>query len=141
MLLEDVEDVFADLCELALDLLSIGPDHGDLGLVALGLFLLLDGRDDAPAGTTGSDYVLVSYGEQVALFDGQLLIRRRDALHVLDHFWGATVRIVQDNDGNTYLHSAQPVRRALRGRQSLHGTSNGVIRSVNAQLEPAREQD
>jgi hypothetical protein len=35
MLLEDFEDVFADLCEFTFDLLSIAFDHGDLGLVTL----------------------------------------------------------------------------------------------------------
>lgn len=86
VLLENVEDVLADLCELSLDLLPVCLDHDNLGLIALGLFLLLNRRDDAPAGTAGADDVLVSDGEEVALFDGELLVRRRDALHVLNHF-------------------------------------------------------
>jgi hypothetical protein len=86
VLLEDVEDVLANLCELGLDLLPVCLDHGHLGFVALGLFLLLNRRNDAPAGTAGADDVLVSDGEEVALLDGELLVRRRDALHVLDHF-------------------------------------------------------
>ena len=48
VLVENVKDVLADLRELALDLLPVALDHGDLGLVALGLLLLLDGGDDAP---------------------------------------------------------------------------------------------
>ena len=48
VLLEDHEDVLTDLGELVLDLLPVGLDHDDLGLVALGLLLLLDGGDDSP---------------------------------------------------------------------------------------------
>ena len=48
VLVEDLEDVVADLTELALDLLTVLLDLGDLARVALGLFFLLDGADDAP---------------------------------------------------------------------------------------------
>jgi hypothetical protein len=85
VLVEDLEDVLADLGELGLDLLPVGLDHGDLGLVALRLLLLLDGGDDAPRRTASADDVLVSDREEVALLNGELLVGRGDGLHVLDH--------------------------------------------------------
>lgn len=42
VLVEDFEDILADLGELALDLLPVALDHCHLGLIALGLLLLLD---------------------------------------------------------------------------------------------------
>ena len=85
VLLEDLEDVLADLGELALDLLPVTLNHGNLGLVALGLLLLLDGGDNSPRCTAGADNVLVCDGKKVALLNGELLVGRRDALHVLNH--------------------------------------------------------
>lgn len=41
-------------------------------LRALGLLLLLDGGDDAPGGTAGTNNVLVSDGQEVTLIDGKL---------------------------------------------------------------------
>ena len=72
MLVKDVEDVLADLGELTLDLLPVTLDHGNLSFVALGLLLLLDGGDDAPRSTAGTDHVLVGDGQKVALIDGEL---------------------------------------------------------------------
>jgi hypothetical protein len=37
----------------------------------LGLLLLLDGGDDAPGGTAGTNNVLVGNGEEVALIDSE----------------------------------------------------------------------
>jgi hypothetical protein len=42
MFVENVEDIFAYLGQLALNLLSVTLDHGNLGLVTLGLLLLLN---------------------------------------------------------------------------------------------------
>lgn len=47
-LIEDVEDVLADLLKLGLDLLSVFADGANVLIRALGLLLLLDRRDDAP---------------------------------------------------------------------------------------------
>ena len=44
---EDVEDILADLLKLGLDLLAVVADGADVLLRALGLLLLLDGGDDA----------------------------------------------------------------------------------------------
>ena len=35
MLVKDLEDILADLCQLRLDLLPVALDHGDLGLISL----------------------------------------------------------------------------------------------------------
>ena len=85
VLLKNVEDVLADLRKLALDLLPVALDHGNLGFVALRLLLLLDGGNDPPRRTAGTDDVLVCDRQEVALLYGELLVGRRDALHVLDH--------------------------------------------------------
>ena len=68
---EDVEDILADLLELGLDLLSVVADGANVLLGALGLFLLLDRGDDAPGRASRTDDVLVSDGQEVALVDGQ----------------------------------------------------------------------
>lgn len=85
MLVEDVEDVLADLAELLFNLRPVLLDHLDLGLVALRLLLLLDGGDDTPRGSTGTDDVLVGDGQEIALLDGEFLVGGCDALHVVDH--------------------------------------------------------
>jgi hypothetical protein len=88
VLFEHVQNVLADFGELSLNLFPIRLDHVDLSLITLGLFLLLDGRDDTPGGAAGTNDILVCDREKVALFDGQLLIRGSDALHVFNHFCG-----------------------------------------------------
>ena len=87
VLVQDGEDVLADLGKLGLDLLPVSLDHGNLSLVALGLLLLLDGGDDSPRGTTSTDYVLVGDGKEVSLLNGELLVRSGNRLHVLNHLW------------------------------------------------------
>ena len=62
----------ADLLELGLDLLAVVTDDTDVLIGALGLLLLLDGGDDAPRGTAGTDDVLVSDGKQVTLVNSEL---------------------------------------------------------------------
>ena len=88
VLVEDLEDVLADIGQLVLDLLAVVLDQGDLAGVALGLLLLLDGSNDSPRGTAGADNVLVSHREQIALLDRQVLVLGGDDLHVLDHLCG-----------------------------------------------------
>ena len=70
---EDVEDILADLLKLGLDLLAVVADGADVLLRALGLLLLLDRGDDAPRGTSCSDDVLVGDGKEVALVNGELV--------------------------------------------------------------------
>ena len=71
-LVEDVEDILADLLELGLDLLAVVADGANVLLGALGLLLLLNRGDDAPRGTSCSDDVLVGDGKEVALVNGEL---------------------------------------------------------------------
>ena len=71
-LVKDIKDILADLLELGLNLLAVIADGGDVLLGSLGLLLLLDGGDDAPGGTTGSNDVLVGDREQVALVNREL---------------------------------------------------------------------
>lgn len=85
VLVQNIEDVITNLGKLGLNLLSVLLDKTDLGRVALGLFLLLDGGDNSPRGTSGTDHVLVGNGEEVALLDGKITVLRSDDLHVLDH--------------------------------------------------------
>jgi hypothetical protein len=85
VLVQDGEDVLTDLGELGLDLLPVSLDHRNLGLVALGLLLLLDGGDDSPRSTTSTDDVLVSDGKEVSLLNGELLVGGGNRLHVLNH--------------------------------------------------------
>jgi hypothetical protein len=69
---EDVEDILADLLKLGLNLLAVVADGADVLLRALGLLLLLDGRNDAPRRASGTDNVLVGDGQKVALVNGEL---------------------------------------------------------------------
>ena len=66
-LVEDGEDILADLLELKLDLLAVLADDADVLVGALGLLLLLNAGDDAPGSTAGADDVLVGNGKEVAL--------------------------------------------------------------------------
>lgn len=56
---QNVQHILADLLEFGLNLLAIVTDDGNVLVRALGLLLLLDGGDDAPRGTAGTDNVLV----------------------------------------------------------------------------------
>lgn len=70
-LVQNVQDILADLLQLVLDLLAVFTDNGNVLLGALGFLLLLDGGDDTPGGTAGTDHVLVGNGEEVTLIDGK----------------------------------------------------------------------
>lgn len=85
VLVEDLEDVVADLGQLVLNLLAVLLDKGDLGRVALRLLFLLDRSDYSPGGTASANDVLVGDGEEVALLDGQVAVLGGDDLHVLNH--------------------------------------------------------
>lgn len=85
VLVQNLEDIVADLGKLGLDLLAVLLDQSDLGLVALGLLLLLDRGDDSPRGTAGTNDVLVGDRQEVALLNGELNVGGGDDLHVLDH--------------------------------------------------------
>jgi hypothetical protein len=59
MLVENAEDVGADVGELGLDLLAVRLDLLDLGRVSFGLLLLLDRRDNTPRGTASANDIPV----------------------------------------------------------------------------------
>lgn len=88
VLVQDLQDVVADLGKLGLDLLAVLLDQGNLALVALGLLLLLDRGDDTPRGTAGTNDVLVGDGQEIPLLNGELNVGRGNDLHVLDHLCG-----------------------------------------------------
>jgi hypothetical protein len=71
-LVEDAEDILADLLELELNLLAVLADDTDVLVGALGLLLLLDAGNDAPGSTAGADDVLVRDGKEVALVNCEL---------------------------------------------------------------------
>lgn len=85
VLVQDVQDVIADLGQLCLDLLSVLLDEANLRRVALGLLLLLDRGDDSPGGTSGTNDVLVGDGKEIAFLDSQIAVLGGDDLHVLNH--------------------------------------------------------
>ena len=95
MLIENLEDIFANVGKFGFDLLTVLLDQGDLALIALGLLLLLDGCYDPPRGATRTDNVLVSDGEEISLFDGELLVGGGNDLHILHHlcYWSAFLGI------------------------------------------------
>lgn len=70
-LVQNVENILADTLELVLDLLTVVLDDGNVLLRALGFLLLLNGGDDAPGGTAGTNDVLVGNRQQVTLIDSK----------------------------------------------------------------------
>jgi len=119
MLVKDLKDVFADLAELLFDRLAVLLDEFDLSLIAFRFFLLLDGCDDSPGGTTSTNDVLVGNRQKISLFYREFLICRSNDLHVLNHFYDRYIRIAPRRSWvQTHLHIAQLARQALPGRQT-----------------------
>ena len=79
-LVKDVKDILADLLKLELDLLAVLADDANVLVGTLLLLLLLDGGDDAPRGTAGTNDVLVGDGKKVALIDGEFTSELEDVL-------------------------------------------------------------
>jgi len=85
MVIQQIQDILTVLGELILELLLVVLDEGEVAGI-LSLLLLLDGGDGPPGGPPGSDRVLVGDGEEVALFDGQLVVEvEHDLLDVVEH--------------------------------------------------------
>lgn len=70
-LVKNVEHILANPLQLILNFLAVITDDSDMLLGALGFLLLLDGGNDAPGGTAGTDHVLVRDGEKVTFINGQ----------------------------------------------------------------------
>lgn len=85
MRIEHEENVVANICELCFNFLAVAPNLDHLAVVALGLFLLLDRRNYTPRGAAGTNDILVGNREEIALFDGKLLVTSGNFLHVIDH--------------------------------------------------------
>lgn len=85
VVVENLQDVVTDLGQLSLDLLAVLLDQSDLTLVTLRLLLLLNGGDNSPGRTAGTDDVLVSDGQKIPLLNSELNIGGSNNLHVLDH--------------------------------------------------------
>lgn len=86
VLVEDAEDVGANVSELLFHLSSVIPDHLELLLGAFVLLLLFDTGNYPPGGPPGANNVLVRHGQQVALLHSQLYVQRGHFLHRLNHF-------------------------------------------------------
>ena len=82
LVLNDFQNVRANIFQLSLNLALVGLDKWQLVHVAL----LLDGGNHSPAGAARSNDVLVGNGQKVSLFNAQLLRLLGNSLHVIDHF-------------------------------------------------------
>lgn len=73
-LIKNIENIFADLLQLKLDLGTVLMDSVNvvIGIGTLGLLLLLDGGNNAPRSTAGANNVLVGDREKVTLIDSKL---------------------------------------------------------------------
>lgn len=58
--IKKLEDTITNLSELNFNLSTVILDECDTVLVATALFLLLDGGNDAPRGTAGTNKILLS---------------------------------------------------------------------------------
>jgi hypothetical protein len=85
LVIEEPDDVIAEVVELILDLLLVGLEEGEV-LGVLGLFLLLDRAECAPGSPSRPDGVLVGHRQEVALLHTELLVEVDDyLLHGIQH--------------------------------------------------------
>lgn len=87
VLVQNLQDVLADLGQFGLNLLAVLLDQGDLSVISLRLLLLLDRGDNPPRSTASTNNVLVGNRQEIALLNGEFLVGRGDDLHVLDHLY------------------------------------------------------
>jgi hypothetical protein len=85
-LIQDIEDILADLLELGLDLLTVVADSRNMLIGTLGLFLLLDRRDYAPGSTSSTNDVLVGNRQKVSLVNGEFSAQLHHALSALNYY-------------------------------------------------------
>lgn len=128
-LVQDIENILADLLELELDLAAVLLDGGDVLVRALGLLLLLNGGDDAPRGPASADNVLVGNAEEVALVNGELTAQLGDLLHVGNHLivtLGLLAEAGQEGLAVVLRISVRPFRstRKKRGGGDMFGFSS-----------------
>lgn len=82
-LIQDIEDILADLLEFGFDLLTVVADSRNVLVGTLGLLLLFDRRDYAPGSTSGADNVLISDGQKVSLINGKFSAQLQRVLSVV----------------------------------------------------------
>lgn len=70
-LVENIENILTDALQFVLDLLAIFADDADVLVGSLGLFLVFDGRNDAPRSTASANDVLVRDREEITLVNGK----------------------------------------------------------------------
>lgn len=134
-LVQDIENILADLLELELNLAAVLLDGGDVLVRALGLLLLLDGGDDAPRGTASADDVLVGNAEEVALVNGELTAQLSDLLHVGNHLIVALGLLAETGQEGLAVDLKIPVRpsRSIRKKGERGGGGDVwilVVRSL-----------
>lgn len=118
-LIEDVENILADLLELRLDLGAVIANDGNVLFRALALFLLFNRRDDAPRRTTGTDNILVGNAEKVTLVDGELAAQLGDLLHIAHHLivaLGLLAKASQEGLAVTWARNQKSVESWKTGR-------------------------
>jgi len=86
VLINDGENVTANLGQLLLYLVPIILNTPDIFVIALALLFLFYGGHDPPWGSPGTNDILVSNGEQVPLFHRKLHVKLCNFLHGLNHF-------------------------------------------------------
>lgn len=69
--IQDIKYILADLLKFILNLVTILTDSLNMLVGALGFFLLLNGRNDTPRCTSGTNDVLVGNREEIALIDAK----------------------------------------------------------------------
>jgi hypothetical protein len=116
VLVENSEDIVANLCEFSLNLNAVPLDLLDLGLVSFALFLLFDGGDDAPRSSASADNVLVGYRKQVALlhseFNSKLRLNEGYSSYFLRFGGNTFINETISWLALGYRRNAQPVRPA-----------------------------
>lgn len=70
-LIKDIKDITTNLLQLRFNLLTVFTDLSNVLVGALSLLLLLDARDNSPRCTSGTNNILVSNGQEIALVNGK----------------------------------------------------------------------
>jgi len=85
VVLQNSQNILANVAKFSLDLCFVGSDSLQVGLVALALLLLFNGRDDSPGSTARTNNVFVGNRQKVPLLKGQLCVGGGDLLHRINH--------------------------------------------------------
>lgn len=126
---QDVEDILADLLKFQLDLRPVLLDGADVLVGPLGLLLLLDGGDDAPGGTAGTDDVLVGDAEQVTLVNSELAAELGNLLHIEDHLIVALRLLAQSGEESLAVAGFRSVLNVAG-----LGASHGRVKQIETNL-------